>query len=86
MRFSPRPLLAIGVIVVTVFGTEMGLAQVAGVTMPTVVERFDAEYPLDAANAAPVTVVLFVSLDVHGHVTAAEVAESADESRSKNSG
>jgi TonB family protein len=46
------------------------------VTMPEVIERFDATYPEGAALAQPVTLVLFVSIDVHGHVTNITVAES----------
>jgi iron complex outermembrane recepter protein len=52
------------------------VAQVDGVTMPEVVERFDAEYPTNTTKASSVRVVLYVSIDVHGHVTATEIADS----------
>lgn len=51
-------------------------AQITGITLPEVVERFDAEYPSEVVTSAPVQVVLFASIDVHGHVTGIEVAES----------
>jgi len=71
-----RRYTAPGAFVAALLFVELGLAQSGGVTMPEVVERFDAAYPVEAATETPVTVVLFVSLDVHGHVTTAEVAES----------
>lgn len=58
------------------FAAQLGFAQPNGVDLPVVVERFDAEYPANTTTPVPVTVVLFVSIDVHGHVTQAEVAES----------
>jgi iron complex outermembrane recepter protein len=76
MRVRARRLLSRGAFLAATLGARLGLAQTVGVTMPEVIERFDAEYPVDAANSAPVTVVLFVAIDVHGHVTAADVAGS----------
>ncbi len=65
-----------GALAVTLLLVEQAFAQSHGVTMPEVVERFNAEYPPNVSSEAPHTVVLFVSIDVHGHVTAADVAES----------
>jgi TonB family protein len=45
------------------------------VELPQVLERYDAEYPADATSDVPIEVVLFVTIDVHGHVTKSEVAE-----------
>jgi iron complex outermembrane recepter protein len=76
MSSCTRRLGAMGVLLASMLGAAGGLAQVEDVTLPKVVERFDAEAPADTTNTASVTVILFVSIDVHGHVTKVDVAES----------
>lgn len=76
MPFSTSRIPAIGALVVCLLGAEFGQAQPSGVKLPEVVERVDAAFPEGVATASAVLVVLFVSIDVHGHVVRAEVANS----------
>jgi TonB family protein len=79
MRVRPRRSFAIGSLAVVLLSAASSHGQLAGLRLPEVAERFDAEYPPSAVTSRPVTVVLFVSIDVHGHVTAADVADSGGE-------
>ncbi|HMA96031.1 MAG TPA: TonB-dependent receptor [Polyangiaceae bacterium] len=76
MPFRVSRIPAIGALLASLFGSQFGLAQAHAVVLPEVIERFDAEYPAATTAQAPVAVVLFVSLDVHGHVIGSEVAQS----------
>jgi TonB family protein len=79
MRVRSRRSFAIGSLAVVLLTATTALGQRDGLRLPEVVERFDAEYPTSTPTERAVTVVLFVSIDVHGHVIAAEVAESGGE-------
>lgn len=77
MRSSCSRPIGIGALLLALFGSRMGLAQVTGVTLPQVTQKVDAEPPANASNRTEVTVVLFATIDEHGHVTLIDVAESA---------
>lgn len=55
--------------------TSVGLGQDGRVELPQVIERYDAQYPAELTSEVPITVVLFVTIDAHGHVIKAEVTE-----------
>lgn len=76
MQFRVSRIAAPCALSACLLAARFGFAQPEGVELPVVIERFDAEYPANTTTPTPVSVVLFVSIDVHGHVTRAEVAES----------